>query len=949
GFAKGLADVADNLSRAAASVSLPPHPASPDSGQGKGGEGAGGRDPEALLKSLLDGVEMTEKQLLQVFRQHGMERHDPMGQRFDPNLHNAVFELHDPSKEPGTIAHVLKVGYTLHGRVSLHARPWRVDVAEEEVQYARLLPPLLAPLHPLLLAPLSPALICAHCVLLLRRPACPSIPFSPSLRAFTFSCNAVARLFLPCTLITCTLITCTLITCTLITCTLITCTLITCTLITCTLITCTLITCILITCTLITCTLITCTLITCTLIACTLITCTLITCTLITCTLITCTLITCILITCTLITCTLITCTLITCTLITCRAATCRAATCRVDTCRVDTCLVATWCHVAGRIGGLHHHRYPLSLRRAPEQVARMAAADLVGVVREEVGRVGGQVEAVQALQRASAQAGGDRGAALEARAREAEEKAAQLNDTVGRLQAALRQHSATIAALQVGNTVVPMQVGNTVVPMQVGNTVVPMQVGNTVVPMQVGNTVVPMQVGNTVVPMQVGNTVVPMGGFFQNVAAEQAAAGAAGKEGGRPLGRTVVEEDHPGRWRQHTFHRTGAYGFIQYSAYRLTAARIAVVGMGALGLRSKRRVEGCWWHRLDGHTVVAGKLTQMVMEEHHNYLYELVVLQCALEEEVAETGGHLRIFLDRQVLFPFREDTKEKIDNGTGPMAYHVAYCGPPMHMEMEQRSVHQFIHYHRYAAGYDHFRLYDATAVTPALTAALQPLMDDGLLSIADFREAYQFDSWYFSQAVAMHDCMYGMRQRAHWIAFHDLDEYLALPPPASLPALLQRYTELPYITLGMYVFSAHLCEDGPDDVWSDDEKRFAVERMVQRRAAPYCLREEEDPKLCIDYYGHRKMFLNPRKVEAVYVHRVDKPATGGVDLSVDDMYFAHLRSLNGKGVACRPPTDKENDIPAAELERCTTVADTAARARECAQEGFTNQFLCKPRATR
>ncbi|CAI5515968.1 unnamed protein product [Closterium sp. Naga37s-1] len=522
----------------------------------------------------------------------------------------------------------------------------------------------------------------------------------------------------------------------------------------------------------------------------------------------------------------------------------------------------------------------PMSLTPIAEQVARMAAADVVGVVREEVGRVGGQVDAVQALQRASAQAGGDRGAELEARAREAEERAAQLNETVGRLQAALRQHSATIATLQ---------------------------------------------------------------------AAEQAAAGVAGKEGGRPLGRTVVEEDHPGRWRQHTFHRTGAYGFIQYSAYRLSAARIAVVGMGALGLRSKRRVEGCWWHRLDGHTVIAGRLTQMVMEEHHNYLYELVVLQCVLEEEVEETGGHLRIFLDRQVLFPFREDTKEKIDNGTGPMPYRFAYCGPPMHMEMEQRSVQQFVHYHRYAAGYDHFQLYDATAVTPALTAALQPLMDDGLLSIADFREAYQFDSWYFSQAVAMHDCMYGMQQRADWIAFHDLDEYLALPPPASVPALLQRYAALPYITLGMYVFSAHLCEEGPEDVWSDEEKRFAVERMVQRRSAPYCLRGEDDPKVCIDYYGHRKMFVTPRKVEAVYVHLVEKPATGGVDLSVDEMYFAHLRSLNGKGVACRPPTDKENDLPPAELEKCTTVADTAARARECAQEGFSNQFLCKPRATR
>ncbi|CAI5996090.1 unnamed protein product [Closterium sp. NIES-64] len=88
----------------------------------------------------------------------------------------------------------------------------------------------------------------------------------------------------------------------------------------------------------------------------------------------------------------------------------------------------------------------------------------------------------------------------------------------------------------------------------------------------------------------------------------------------------------------------------------------------------------------------------------------------------------------------------------------------------------------------------------------------------------------------------------------------------PPASVPALLQRYAALPYMTLGMYVFSAHLCEEGPADVW--------------RR---------------------------------LYVHLVDKPATGGVDLSVDDMYFAHLRSLNGKGLACRPP-HRQGERPAA-----------------------------------
>lgn len=45
----------------------------------------------------------------QVFKKHGLERYDPEGQVFDPNQHQAVFEVEDNSKEPGTIAVVMKV------------------------------------------------------------------------------------------------------------------------------------------------------------------------------------------------------------------------------------------------------------------------------------------------------------------------------------------------------------------------------------------------------------------------------------------------------------------------------------------------------------------------------------------------------------------------------------------------------------------------------------------------------------------------------------------------------------------------------------------------------------------------------------------------------------------------------------------------------------------------
>ncbi|KAL8144249.1 hypothetical protein V2J09_017281 [Rumex salicifolius] len=117
-FAKGLLDVADNLNRASSIVkeSFAKIDVSQD---------ASGATP--LLKTLLEGVEMTEKQLLDVFRKFGVEKDDPANEQFDPNRHNAVFQVPDDSKPAGTIAVVLKPGYTLHDRI---IRPAEVGVTK---------------------------------------------------------------------------------------------------------------------------------------------------------------------------------------------------------------------------------------------------------------------------------------------------------------------------------------------------------------------------------------------------------------------------------------------------------------------------------------------------------------------------------------------------------------------------------------------------------------------------------------------------------------------------------------------------------------------------------------------------------------------------------------------------------------------------------------------------
>ncbi|KAK9689382.1 hypothetical protein RND81_09G056000 [Saponaria officinalis] len=115
-FAKSLLDVADNLSRAS-SVTKESFGKIDVSGDTIGAV--------PVLKTLLEGVEMTEKQLAEVFRKSGIEKIDPTNEQFDPNRDNAVFQVPDSSKPPGTVAVVLKAGYKLHDRI---IRPAEVGV-----------------------------------------------------------------------------------------------------------------------------------------------------------------------------------------------------------------------------------------------------------------------------------------------------------------------------------------------------------------------------------------------------------------------------------------------------------------------------------------------------------------------------------------------------------------------------------------------------------------------------------------------------------------------------------------------------------------------------------------------------------------------------------------------------------------------------------------------------
>ena len=82
---------------------------------------------DAGVKALLDGVDLTERELIKVMEKHGIKRLEPQGQKFDPNLHQAMFELPDPSVPAGTVVQVMQPGYTIGERV---LRPALVGIAK---------------------------------------------------------------------------------------------------------------------------------------------------------------------------------------------------------------------------------------------------------------------------------------------------------------------------------------------------------------------------------------------------------------------------------------------------------------------------------------------------------------------------------------------------------------------------------------------------------------------------------------------------------------------------------------------------------------------------------------------------------------------------------------------------------------------------------------------------
>lgn len=109
-FAREMLSVSDNLQRALDAI--------PQEAKAAG---------DAGFKSLIEGVEITERAMLASLERHGVKKLVPEGERFDPNFHQAMFEVPNPDVPANTVVQVVQPGYSIGDRV---LRPAMVGVSK---------------------------------------------------------------------------------------------------------------------------------------------------------------------------------------------------------------------------------------------------------------------------------------------------------------------------------------------------------------------------------------------------------------------------------------------------------------------------------------------------------------------------------------------------------------------------------------------------------------------------------------------------------------------------------------------------------------------------------------------------------------------------------------------------------------------------------------------------
>lgn len=397
--------------------------------------------------------------------------------------------------------------------------------------------------------------------------------------------------------------------------------------------------------------------------------------------------------------------------------------------------------------------------------------------------------------------------------------------------------------------------------------------------------------------------------------------------------------------WQQQSFQKHAGHSFVLFSSYRMDSRYFVAMGFGLLSHHNHRTMGLCSWTDTQGH-VRQSVLRTLYPLEHHELLYEVVLLFCGFEKDVPP-GGFLEAAIDHEDVVLHREE-EGAFPGGTTaaePFPSRLTVCCTPIHgKSMSPRRIREFVEYHR-LLGADHFEMYDAGGVDDELRAAFAADLAAGTIVMTPFQGTEKYQSWYHGQLLAQHDCFYRSRYRARWVLVADFDEYIWPRNTSGVPLLdfLDRHNGTSVVTHGASWFDIARCRppahhelevkltheeleapagaaDGEgaaqlhasadlvhaaraDRATRGTGEAFGVEQF-SFRWPKVCFRDDYDPKYCPLELGHRKYFADPRLVLKMGIHgnveRLNYPPSTH-HLSTDVLVHAHFQGFVSQDSVC------------------------------------------------
>ncbi|CAI5496369.1 unnamed protein product [Closterium sp. Naga37s-1] len=344
------------------------------------------------------------------------------------------------------------------------------------------------------------------------------------------------------------------------------------------------------------------------------------------------------------------------------------------------------------------------------------------------------------------------------------------------------------------------------------------------------------------------------------------------------------------------------------------------------------------------------------------------MLLLCTFDSATKAAGGHLEARIEQEILFPYREEASEPLE-APSPLPLNIAACVAPIHGTIDARRLLERLHFHRVLLPVDRFLLYDAGGIAgngeagaahKEVQRVLAPRVKRGMVDVMwRFREVLQWDVWNYGE-----DCIYRTRNAARWLLVSDIDEYLQIPPPLSLPVLLQEHESLPWLTFGATAFNGSFCsplqlppqaagggegdgeggggEEGTGGGEEEEEERkraaamaaneakaaFAVERMRFRWPHPVCSATDVySASQCLGEEGSRRYILDPRQAGTATANSVAS-SRPGINLPVETARLARFPGISQLGFATCTLGEPSDSW----WEREEGVAALAEAARRC-----------------